>query len=113
MREAQQLRIQQDQKRQSREKRVTKPRPPIEHAGQGENPSQMDGAIAAANEPVPEKIDAESHAPRYRSNNDANPMASKIPVPSVRTRSSEEEQLSLDAELAGADLDGLDRKSVV
>ena len=90
MREAQQVRIQLDQKRQTRGQQVTKPRPPRDQAAQGENSSAMAGAESATHEAVPEKIDAESRAPRYRSNNDANPIASKIPVPSVRTRSSEE-----------------------
>ncbi len=107
MREAQQLRIQQDQKRQAREKQASSTRPPKDQTAAGKNSVPSTVADTSNNEPAPEKIDAEALAPRYRSNNDANPMASKIPVPSVRTRSSEEEQSSLDAELAGADLDGL------
>ncbi|HUP81005.1 MAG TPA: S1 RNA-binding domain-containing protein, partial [Pirellula sp.] len=107
MREAQQFRIQQDQKRQAREKQASSPRPPKDQTAAGKNSGGATVANASNNEPAPEKIDAEALAPRYRSNNDANPMASKIPVPSVRTRSSEEEQSSLDAELVGADLDGL------
>jgi small subunit ribosomal protein S1 len=99
MREAQQQRIQQDQKRQSRDKSKQPQKPKVAR------PDQTDGATAS-NEPAPEKIDAEAMAPRYRSNNDSNPLPSKIPVPSTRAKDSEEE-LSLDAELAGADLDGL------
>ncbi len=106
MREAQQLRIQQDQKRQTRGKPVSKPRSPKDQPPTANTPSESDG-VSATVESAPEKIDAEAPAPRYRSNNDSTPIASKIPVPSVRARSSEEEQSTLDAELAGADLDGL------
>ncbi len=100
MREAQQQRIQQDQKRQSREKdkHVAKPK--------AAKPA-LTSETTASSEPAPETIDAEALAPRYRSNNDSNPVAGKIPVPSVRAKNSEEEQFALDAELAGADLDGL------
>lgn len=98
MREAQQQRIQQDQKRQSREKDKQAPK------AKAAKPAQTEGAT---NESSPEAIDAEAMAPRYRSNNDSNPIAGKIPVPSVRAKNSEEEQSALDAELAGADLDGL------
>jgi small subunit ribosomal protein S1 len=100
MREAHQQRIQQDQKRQSREKDKQSPKPKAPKA----DPSE---GITVTNESAPEIIDAEALAPRYRSNNDSNPVAGKIPVPSVRAKSSEEEQSALDAELAGADLDGL------
>jgi len=105
MREAQQVRMEQDQKRQNRNA-PPKARPP-------RNPSP-EASVAPGNESnatsselAPEKIDAEASAPRYRSNNDSNPIASKVPVPSVRARVSEEEQSALDAELLGADLDGL------
>ncbi len=101
MREAQQLRIEQDQKRQAREKPSPKPRPASEQSSVGVNPP------TGAKELAPEKIDAEAPALRYRSNNDSTPTASKIPVPSVRARGSQEEQSMLDAELDGADLDGL------
>ncbi len=100
MREAQQQRIQQDQKRQSREKDKQSPKPKAQKAASSEG-------ITATSESAPEIIDAEALAPRYRSNNDSNPVAGKIPVPSVRAKNSEEEQSALDAELAGADLDGL------
>lgn len=100
MREAQQQRIQQDQKRQSREKDKQTPKP------KAARQSPADG-VAASTESAPETIDAEAMAPRYRSNNDSNPVAGKIPVPSVRAKNSDEEQSALDAELAGADLDGL------
>jgi predicted RNA-binding protein with RPS1 domain len=98
MREAQQQRIQQDQKRQSRErdKHATKPKA-----------AKPTSETTASSEPAPETIDAEALAPRYRSNNDSNPVIGKIPVPSIRAKNSEEEQSALDAELAGADLDGL------
>jgi len=100
MREAQQQRIQQDQKRQSREKdkQASKPKAPKQSTAEGSTTS---------GEPAPETIDAEAMAPRYRSNNDSNPVAGKIPVPSIRAKNSDEEQSTLDAELAGADLDGL------
>ncbi len=101
MRESQQLRIQQDQKRQAREKPSPKPRPAREQSATGVNPP------AGPQELAPEKIDAEAPAARYRSNNDSTPTASKIPVPSLRARGSQEEQSMLDAELEGADLDGL------
>ena len=100
MREAQQQRIQQDQKRQSREKDKQSPKPKAPKAASSEG-------ITVTSESAPEIIDAEALAPRYRSNNDSNPVAGKIPVPSVRAKNSEEEQSALDAELAGADLDGL------
>lgn len=106
MREAQQLRIQQDQKRQTRGNPASKPRPPKDQIGTETTQPESKG-VPAAIESAPEKIDAEAPAPRYRSNNDSTPIASKIPVPSVRARNNEEEQLTLDAELAGADLDGL------
>ena len=103
MREAQQTRIQQDQKRQNREKQPTKSRPPKDATGQPAPTTDTVNTLEAA----PERIDAESQSPRYRSNNDTTPLPSKIPVPSVRIRNSAEEQMALDAELDGADLDGL------
>jgi len=103
MREAQQTRIQQDQKRQQREKQPSKPGPRKESAGQ----PAPSGETPTATEPAPEKIDAEAPAPRYRSNNDSTPIASKVPVPSVRSRNNSEEQSAIEAELEGADLDGL------
>ena len=106
MREAQQTRIQQDQKRQTRGNPTSK-RPPTQGQTGIENPPSVTAGVSTANESAPEKIDAEAPAPRYRSNNDSTPTASKIPVPSVRARSNQEEQSTLDAELAGADLDGL------
>ena len=105
MREAQQTRIQQDQKRQNRDKQPSKPRPPKDPAAAGTDASG--NVDANAKDRPAEKIDAEAAAPRYRSNNDSNPIAAKIPVPSVRIRNDADEQLALDAELAGADLDGL------
>ena len=107
MREAQQLRIQQDQKRQSRENPPNKTRIPRDQSSGGVTPTSGVGNDSAAVASAPEKIDAEATAPRYRSNNDSTPTASKIPVPSLRARGSQEEQSLLDAELDGADLDGL------
>ena len=105
MREAQQVRMQQDQKRQNRDK-PPRTRPPRDPAALG-NVAAGTEANTSPTEPAPEKIDAEAMAARYRSNNDSKPTASKVPVPSTRSRSSEEEQSALDAELVGADLDGL------
>ncbi len=106
MREAQQTRIQQDQKRQNREKQPSKPRSPKDASG-GANQSNSTGDANNAAENAPENIDAEASSPRYRSNNDSTPLAQKIAVPSVRIRDNAEEQMALDAELEGADLDGL------
>ena len=105
MREAQQVRMQQDQKRQNRDKPASA-RPPRDPAALGNVAAGME-TTTSPTDPAPEKIDAEAMAARYRSNNDSNPTASKVPVPSTRSRSSEEEQSALDAELVGADLDGL------
>ena len=105
MREAQQVRMQQDQKRQNRDKPPKAP-PPRSPSPEGSVAPDTE-ANASSTELAPDKIDAEALAPRYRSNNDSSPVASKVPVPSVRARASDEEQLALDAELLGADLDGL------
>jgi len=107
MREAQQTRIQQDQKRQNRENQQGKPRQPKTPSAETAGASTPAQGIAAESDIAPEKIDAEAPAARYRSNNDSTPIAAKIPVPSVRIRNNVEEQSALDAELDGADLDGL------
>ena len=97
MREAQQVRMQQDQKRQNRDT-PPKTRPPRNPSPEA-SVAPATEANAISTELAPEKIDVEALAPRYRSNNDSNPIAAKVPVPSVRARVSDEEQSALDAEL--------------
>ena len=111
MREAQQARMDQDKNRQNRERqgsRSNQPRPKTATSsadtpsGNPLNPGDViDG-------PAAEKIDAEAGAPRYRSNHDsASSVASKVPVPNVRSSATEEELKTLEAEFSGADLDGM------
>ena len=102
MREAQQSRIAQDKNRQQRGSDAKKDRPARDPSAA---PASIVGEAPRA-EAAPEKIDAEASAPRYRSNKDSAPVMTKVPVPSVRVRPSDE-QSSLDADFEGADLDGL------
>lgn len=58
-------------------------------------------------ERAPEAVDAEAMPARYKSNKDSAPAVTpKVPVPSTRDRSEDEDAL-LDDVLSGADLDGL------
>lgn len=111
MREAQQARMEQDKNRQEREKQSRKPRPPRDPAAQKSPNAQAPTAGAEAQtspqDAPPEIIDAEALAPRYKSNKDSAPVAAKVPVPSIRARASDEELQAIEAELSGADLDGL------
>jgi small subunit ribosomal protein S1 len=116
MREAQQQRIEQDKNRVQREKQARKSRPPRDAAAstpkQGSSPEAANAESIGSGSSLdqglaPEKIDAEAQAPRYRSNKDSAPAFSKVPVPSIRAATTDEERQALDEEFSGADLDNL------
>lgn len=128
MREAQQARLEQDKNRQRREKqsKVKTPQKEKKHSmpALGSKPGPANGGnvpqslspesteeaspVVAPDTYVPEQIDAEAPMPRYRSNRDTAPgVAPKVPVPNVRSLSSDDELAALEAAIAGADLDGL------
>lgn len=134
MRESQQARLEQDKNRQRREKqsKVKTPQKDKKHVmpaigskpGSARTASGAPGATGAIDTDhsagtesvaevipdtyVPEKIDAEAEMPRYRSNRDsASGVAPKVPVPNVRSLSTDDELAALEDAIAGTDLDGL------
>ncbi|MEQ1825229.1 MAG: S1 RNA-binding domain-containing protein [Pirellula sp.] len=118
MREAQQVRMEQDQNRQQRDKsRKNRPardpnKPQVQPnlsgnqapATNNQSPATESNEVSTAEAP-PEIIDDEAVAPRYRSNKDSAPEFAKVPVPSARAVTTEEERRALEDELSGADLD--------
>ncbi len=92
-----------------RERAVGSSRGPANHPQGGDGTVATDSAAATASSvaEAPDNADAEAMPARYRSNKDSAPAAApKVPVPSTRNRSDEEEDLLNDV-LEGADLDNL------
>ncbi|XZE22095.1 S1 RNA-binding domain-containing protein [Pirellulaceae bacterium SH449] len=95
--------------RRMREAQTAKPESPGKR-DRAPNPTTIEQIAASpehSKESAPEAVDAEAMPARYKSNKDSAPAVTpKVPVPSTRDRSEDEDAL-LNEVLAGADLDGL------
>ncbi|MFN7845357.1 MAG: S1 RNA-binding domain-containing protein, partial [Pirellula sp.] len=94
--------------RRMREAQQSKPEAsPSRERGPKPPKAEKSADSSPATETPPEKIDAEGMPARYKGNKDSAPVtAPKVPVPSTRDRSDDEDALLNDV-LADADLDGL------